>query len=76
MSGAGQTWAAPTTLNQLMDVLRASPSKASGGEQLRIVAGNTGSGQPLTSYTLIAYTSTFWAVWLPSASSDVCLACP
>ncbi|CAL5222937.1 g5372 [Coccomyxa viridis] len=43
ISGAGQTWAVPNTLAQLMDVLKA-PSKASGKEQLRIIAGNTGSG--------------------------------
>ena len=46
VSGAGQTWAAPNSLAQLMDVLKA-PSKASGQGQLRIIAGNTGSGPTL-----------------------------
>ena len=46
VSGAGQSWAVPNTLAQLMDVLKA-PSKASGKEQLRIIAGNTGSGTVL-----------------------------
>ena len=43
VSGAGQTWAVPNNLAQLMDVLKA-PGKASGAVQLRIIAGNTGSG--------------------------------
>ena len=43
VSGAGQTWAAPNTLAQLMDVLK-TPSKDTGGQPLRIIAGNTGSG--------------------------------
>ena len=54
MSGAGQTWAAPTTLTQLMDVLKAPPSKESGGEQLRIIAGNTGAGEHFIFCTFVA----------------------
>ena len=46
VSGAGQTWAAPNNLTQLMDVLKA-PNKVSGQGQLRIIAGNTGSGPTL-----------------------------
>ena len=47
--GAGQTWAAPNTLAQLMDVLKA-PSKDTGSQPLRIIAGNTGSGISGSSY--------------------------
>ena len=54
VSGAGQTWAAPTTLTQLMDVLKVPPSKESGGEQLRIVAGNTGAGESFIFYIPVA----------------------
>ena len=49
VSGAGQTWAAPNTLAQLMDVLKA-PSKDTGGQSLRIIAGNTGSGMSESSF--------------------------
>ena len=44
VTGAEQTWAAPNTMAQLMDVLK-TPSKLTGGAQFRIIAGNTGSGR-------------------------------
>ena len=47
ISGAGQSWAAPTSLAQLMDALRA-PTKDGSQQAPRIIAGNTGSGEVLT----------------------------